>query len=179
MGWAQHSWGRGGGALRAERYNLFLDILSSHSGNSLLFASSFDVLEWPGFFANSNIDDLLFLTWLVAEQELADLEKWKQQNRAKPVYSVPQQLGKWRTESQRSQSGSLADPAFLICLPSYAKARLICLPSYAWRLVPWVHPQRWETPDTRHLNVPGGCCSWFSAKEQMHLPQLCENKVMA
>lgn len=40
------------------------------------------------------IDDLLFLTWLVAEQELADLEKWKQQNRAKPVYSVPQRLGK-------------------------------------------------------------------------------------
>ncbi|XP_026310035.1 epithelial-stromal interaction protein 1 [Piliocolobus tephrosceles] len=30
----------------------------------------------------------------IAEQELANLEKWKEQNRAKPVHLVPRRLGK-------------------------------------------------------------------------------------
>ncbi|XP_057642369.1 epithelial-stromal interaction protein 1 isoform X1 [Chionomys nivalis] len=43
----------------------------------------------------------------VAEQELADLEKWKQQNRAKPVYSVPQRLGGSQSESEVRQKQQL------------------------------------------------------------------------
>ncbi|XP_075805828.1 epithelial-stromal interaction protein 1 isoform X2 [Microtus pennsylvanicus] len=43
----------------------------------------------------------------VAEKELADLEKWKQQNRAKPVYSVPQRLGGSQTESEVRQKQQL------------------------------------------------------------------------
>nr|XP_048277873.1 epithelial-stromal interaction protein 1 isoform X2 [Myodes glareolus] len=43
----------------------------------------------------------------VAEQELADLEKWKQQNRAKPVYSVPQRLGGSQSETEVRQKQQL------------------------------------------------------------------------
>lgn len=46
------------------------------------------------------IDGLLFLTCLVAEQELADLKRWKEQNRAKLVRVVPQRLGEWQKGSQ-------------------------------------------------------------------------------
>lgn len=35
-----------------------------------------------------------FSPGLVAAQELSNLEKWKEQNRAKPVYVVPTLLGK-------------------------------------------------------------------------------------
>lgn len=66
----------------------------------LLSASGFDVWDDRVSFQILTVDDLLFLTWLVAEQELADLERWKQQNRAKPVHLVPQRLGEWQTESQ-------------------------------------------------------------------------------
>ncbi|KAM7321279.1 hypothetical protein ACRRTK_019371 [Alexandromys fortis] len=43
----------------------------------------------------------------VAEQELADLEKWKLQHRAKPVYSVPQRLGGSQSESEVRQKQQL------------------------------------------------------------------------
>ncbi|CAO2591655.1 Epithelial-stromal interaction protein 1 [Lemmus lemmus] len=43
----------------------------------------------------------------IAEQELADLEKWKQQNRAKPVHSVPQRLGGSQSESEVRQKQQL------------------------------------------------------------------------
>lgn len=66
----------------------------------MLSAGCFKVWNDQASFQTLTIDDLLFLTWLVAEQELADLERWKQQNRAKPVHLVPQRLGEWQTESQ-------------------------------------------------------------------------------
>ncbi|XP_015857855.1 epithelial-stromal interaction protein 1 isoform X7 [Peromyscus maniculatus bairdii] len=43
----------------------------------------------------------------IAEQELADLERWKQQNRAKPVHLVPQRLGGSQSESEVRQKQQL------------------------------------------------------------------------
>eukprot|EP00072_Mus_musculus_P062052 XP_011243212.1 PREDICTED: epithelial-stromal interaction protein 1 isoform X2 [Mus musculus] len=43
----------------------------------------------------------------IAEQELADLERWKQQNRAKPVYLVPQRLGGSQSEAEVRQKQQL------------------------------------------------------------------------
>ncbi|XP_028734354.1 epithelial-stromal interaction protein 1 isoform X6 [Peromyscus leucopus] len=43
----------------------------------------------------------------IAEQELADLERWKQQNRAKPVHLVPQRLGGSQSESEARQKQQL------------------------------------------------------------------------
>lgn len=43
----------------------------------------------------------------IAEQELADLERWKQQNRAKPVHLVPQRLGGNQSESEVRQKQQL------------------------------------------------------------------------
>lgn len=71
-------------------------VFLSHSGKLiyyLLSAGSFDVWNDQASFQMLTIGDLLFFLWLVAEQELADLERWKQQNRAKPVHLVPQRLG--------------------------------------------------------------------------------------
>ncbi|CAH6824249.1 Epsti1 [Phodopus roborovskii] len=43
----------------------------------------------------------------LAEQELADLERWKQQNRAKPVHLVPQRLGGSQSEFEVRQKQQL------------------------------------------------------------------------
>lgn len=43
----------------------------------------------------------------IAEQELADLERWKQQNRAKPVHLVPQRLGGSLSEAEVRQKQQL------------------------------------------------------------------------
>lgn len=43
----------------------------------------------------------------IAEQELADLERWKQQNRAKPVHVVPQRLGGSQSEAEVRQKQQL------------------------------------------------------------------------
>ncbi|XP_051051304.1 epithelial-stromal interaction protein 1 [Phodopus roborovskii] len=43
----------------------------------------------------------------IAEQELADLERWKQQNRAKPVHLVPQRLGGSQSEFEVRQKQQL------------------------------------------------------------------------
>ncbi|XP_021083333.1 epithelial-stromal interaction protein 1 isoform X2 [Mesocricetus auratus] len=43
----------------------------------------------------------------IAEQELADLERWRQQNRPKAVYSVPQRLGGSQSESEVRQKQQL------------------------------------------------------------------------
>nr|XP_034354109.1 epithelial-stromal interaction protein 1 isoform X2 [Arvicanthis niloticus] len=43
----------------------------------------------------------------IAEQELADLERWKQQNRAKPVHMVPQRLGGSQSEAEVRQKQQL------------------------------------------------------------------------
>ncbi|GAB1299114.1 Epithelial-stromal interaction protein 1 [Apodemus speciosus] len=43
----------------------------------------------------------------IAEQELADLERWKQQNRAKPVHAVPQRLGGSQSEAEVRQKQQL------------------------------------------------------------------------
>ncbi|XP_021059392.1 epithelial-stromal interaction protein 1 [Mus pahari] len=43
----------------------------------------------------------------IAEQELADLERWKQQNRAKPVHLVPQRLGGSQSEAEVRQKQQL------------------------------------------------------------------------
>uniref|UniRef100_A0A8C2LSI0 Epithelial stromal interaction 1 n=1 Tax=Cricetulus griseus TaxID=10029 RepID=A0A8C2LSI0_CRIGR len=43
----------------------------------------------------------------IAEQELADLERWKQQNRAKAVHLVPQRLGGSQSESEVRQKQQL------------------------------------------------------------------------
>ncbi|XP_032150667.1 epithelial-stromal interaction protein 1 isoform X2 [Sapajus apella] len=53
------------------------------------------------------IDNLMFLTCLVAEQELANLEKWKEQNRAKPVHLVPRRLGGSQSETEVRQKQQL------------------------------------------------------------------------
>ncbi|XP_051016563.1 epithelial-stromal interaction protein 1 [Acomys russatus] len=43
----------------------------------------------------------------IAEQELADLERWKQQNRAKPIHMAPQRLGGSQSESEVRQKQQL------------------------------------------------------------------------
>ncbi|XP_013362424.1 PREDICTED: epithelial-stromal interaction protein 1 isoform X2 [Chinchilla lanigera] len=43
----------------------------------------------------------------IAEQELASLEKWKEQNRAKSVYLLPRQLGGSQSESEVRQKQQL------------------------------------------------------------------------
>ncbi|XP_012996280.1 epithelial-stromal interaction protein 1 isoform X2 [Cavia porcellus] len=43
----------------------------------------------------------------IAEQELASLEKWKEQNRAKPVYLLPKRLGGSQSESEVRQKQQL------------------------------------------------------------------------
>uniref|UniRef100_A0A250YE83 Epithelial-stromal interaction protein 1 n=1 Tax=Castor canadensis TaxID=51338 RepID=A0A250YE83_CASCN len=43
----------------------------------------------------------------IAEEELANLEKWKQQNRAKPIHLVPRQLGGNQLESEVRQKQQL------------------------------------------------------------------------
>ncbi|XP_052046855.1 epithelial-stromal interaction protein 1 isoform X2 [Apodemus sylvaticus] len=43
----------------------------------------------------------------IAEQELADLERWKQRNRAKPVHMVPQRLGGNQSEAEVRQKQQL------------------------------------------------------------------------
>uniref|UniRef100_A0A8C6RP09 Epithelial stromal interaction 1 n=1 Tax=Nannospalax galili TaxID=1026970 RepID=A0A8C6RP09_NANGA len=43
----------------------------------------------------------------IAEQELANLEEWKKQNRAKPVHLVPRQLGGSQSESEVRQKQQL------------------------------------------------------------------------
>lgn len=43
----------------------------------------------------------------IAEQELANLEDWKQQNRAKPVHLMPQRLGGSQSESEARQKQQL------------------------------------------------------------------------
>ncbi|KAL1780634.1 hypothetical protein HispidOSU_009350 [Sigmodon hispidus] len=43
----------------------------------------------------------------IAEQELANLEKWQKQNRAKPVHMVPQRLGGSQSESEVRQKQQL------------------------------------------------------------------------
>ncbi|XP_023555959.1 epithelial-stromal interaction protein 1 [Octodon degus] len=43
----------------------------------------------------------------IAEQELASLEKWKEQNRAKPVYLLPRRLGGSQSESEVRQKQQL------------------------------------------------------------------------
>ncbi|XP_028608527.1 epithelial-stromal interaction protein 1 isoform X2 [Grammomys surdaster] len=43
----------------------------------------------------------------IAEQELADLERWKKQNRAKPVHTVPQRLGGSQSEAEVRQKQQL------------------------------------------------------------------------
>ncbi|XP_010635383.1 epithelial-stromal interaction protein 1 [Fukomys damarensis] len=43
----------------------------------------------------------------IAEQELASLEKWKEQNRAKPIYHLPRQLGGSQSEFEVRQRQQL------------------------------------------------------------------------
>ncbi|EHB06197.1 Epithelial-stromal interaction protein 1, partial [Heterocephalus glaber] len=43
----------------------------------------------------------------IAEQELASLEKWKEQNRAKPIYLSPRRLGGSQSESEVRQKQQL------------------------------------------------------------------------
>ncbi|XP_031511682.1 epithelial-stromal interaction protein 1 isoform X8 [Papio anubis] len=43
----------------------------------------------------------------IAEQELANLEKWKEQNRAKPVHLVPRRLGGSQSETEVRQKQQL------------------------------------------------------------------------